>query len=90
MRERLLWVAWPSFLMAGLLEMLVFSAADPAELHGLGDWPARLGELGVYTLAFAAFWAACALGCSLTLWLASPVEARRKAPIGGRRKRLRP
>ena len=27
--QRLMWIAWPAFLMAGVLEMLVFAMVDP-------------------------------------------------------------
>lgn len=73
MRQRTLWIAWPSFMMAGVLEMLVFSAADPAEL---GGWVGRalhgVPAVGVYTLAFFSFWIVCALASMLTLLLATP------------------
>lgn len=76
MKRVALRVAWPAFLMAGLLEMLVFGAVDPADLSGwvgraLAGWSAP----GVYTLAFFGFWAVCALGSTLTLRLVS--RARR-------------
>lgn len=77
MLRRAVWVGWPSFLMAGLLEMLVFSAADPAELHALGDLHARLGAEGLYCLAFACFWAVTATACAITLALASPERGGR-------------
>lgn len=49
-------VVWPAFLMAGVLEMLVFSVVEPASLQGFdGD---RLGwsSTTVYSLAFLVFW----------------------------------
>lgn len=73
MRRRLiLLVLWPSFVIAGLLEMLVFSLAHPEDLKGFGGLLAGLPSSGVYTLAFFAFWAISALGSALTLVLAGP------------------
>lgn len=74
--QRTLWIAWPSFLMAGVIEMLVFSAADPSELGGwVGAALGGLAPAGVYTLAFFCFWSACALGSMLTLLLATTPES---------------
>jgi hypothetical protein len=66
-----MWVGWPSFLMAGVLEVLLFALVDPGELHWRGqalDW----SRPAVYTLAFFAFWAVIALSCWLSLTLAAP------------------
>jgi hypothetical protein len=66
------WIAWPSFLMAGVLEMLVFSVADPDELRGFGGAFNELSPSAIYTLAFFCFWVIVALASSLTLLLSSP------------------
>lgn len=69
--RRLMWVAWPAFLAAGMLEMLVFALVDPHDLHWLGralDWSA----MAVYTASFFAFWAVAMAGSALTLLLAAP------------------
>ena len=29
--QRLMWIAWPAFLLAGVIEMLVFALVDPRE-----------------------------------------------------------
>ena len=31
-----MWISWPAFLVAGLLEMLVFAMVDPQDLHPFG------------------------------------------------------
>lgn len=49
-------VAWPAFLMAGVLEMLVFSLVDPGTLHWFGGAPVTLGATAIYSLAFFVFW----------------------------------
>ena len=72
MKQRVLYSAWPSFLMAGVLEMLVFSVADPQELRGFGGALEALSPSAVYTLAFFCFWLVIALACSITLLLATP------------------
>lgn len=71
-RQRLMWTGWPAFLVAGVLEIMVFAVVDPQSLHWLGHALA-LPRQGVYTLAFFAFWLVAALGNNLTLLLAQPV-----------------
>ncbi len=59
-------ILWPAFLMAGVLEMLVFALVDPGNLHGFGGAPLQLSRSAVYTLAFFAFWAVITLAGTLT------------------------
>jgi hypothetical protein len=75
--RRLMWVVWPAFLVAGLLEMLVFAMVDPQDLHWAGQ-PLELSRQGIYTVAFFVFWVLTLLACSLTALLAmSPQEVNR-------------
>lgn len=74
--RRWIWIAWPAFLVAGLLEMLVFAMVDPQDLHGLGGQAIEMSRLGIYTLAFFAFWGLTMLSSALTLLLARPETAR--------------
>ncbi len=68
------WMAavWPAFLMAGVLEALVFSVLDPQDLHGLSGVAVEMPRAAVYTLAFGVFWLAIALAAWLALWLDAP------------------
>ena len=54
-------IGWPSFLMAGVLEILVFSLVDPNQLHLFGGAAVELSATAVYSLAFFAFWSAIAI-----------------------------
>lgn len=75
--QRWMWIAWPAFLVAGLLEMLVFAFVDPHDLHWFGR-DLELSRSAIYTLAFFAFWALAMLGSGLTTLLsASPFEVNR-------------
>jgi hypothetical protein len=67
-QKRLMLSAWPAFLMAGVLEMLVFSLIDPQDMNWFGQ-PVELSRNGVYTLMFFSFWFICMLGNALTLLL---------------------
>ena len=65
-------IAWPAFLMAGVLEMLVFSLVDPASLHAFGGAPVALSARAVYSLAFFVFWGVIALAGAITQLLQAP------------------
>ncbi len=75
--QRLMWIAWPAFLMAGVLEMLVFAMVDPQDVHWFGQ-SIELSRQGIYTLAFFIFWAVLMLSGALTTLLSmSPFEVNR-------------
>lgn len=59
-------ILWPSFLMAGVLEMLVFAFVDPEELHWLGGASLDLSRSAVYSLSFMMFWVFISLAASLS------------------------
>lgn len=65
-------VGWPAFLMACVLELLVFSLVDPTQLHGPDGSPLGLGATAVYSIAFFVFWAVIATAAALSLLLAQP------------------
>jgi hypothetical protein len=67
-------ILWPSFLMAGVLEVLVFAMVDPQSLHGLDGAPLGLSAQAVYTLAFLVFWGAVATSGLLTRLLEGEPE----------------
>ena len=68
---RALRVLWPAFLMAGVLETLVFALVDPSDLHWLGGAPIEASRQAIYTLAFLAFWAVIAAAGAITALLLS-------------------
>ena len=70
MKERLMVVGWSSFLMACVLEALVFSMVDPASVHLIGDDGDGWSSRAIYTLAFFSFWVLAALASGLTVYLA--------------------
>jgi hypothetical protein len=80
-------VLWPSFLMACVLELLVFSFVDPQSLHWVGGASVEADPVAVYSVGFFLFWAVSALSAALTLLLlrepedeTSGHQARRRFP----------
>ena len=60
--------------MAGVLETLVFSVADPQQFYWFGQH-VDMSREAVYTLAFFVFWLVTSLGGGLTILLSlSPQE----------------
>lgn len=74
MANRMMWIAWPAFLAACVLELLVFAVVDPTELQWAGrdlDWSRQ----AVYTASFFVFWLVTMAACSMTTLLRlSPAE----------------
>lgn len=64
-------ILWPAFMLAGVLEMLVFAVVDPSDLRWLGGGPIKAPRQAVYTLAFFAFWGLIATAGAITALLRS-------------------
>jgi hypothetical protein len=74
MKQRALAILWPAFLMAGVLEMLVFAVLDPGDLHWFGGAPIDWSRQAVYTVTFAIFWLVISTAGALTALLVTPAE----------------
>ena len=77
---RAMTILWPAFLMAGVLEMLVFALVDPASLHWFGGEQVALSPSAVYTLAFCVFWGVIATAGALTQLLNQPADEVNQLP----------
>lgn len=75
--QRILWVLWPSFLVAAAAELVFFAVIDPHDLAVFGV-PLDAARMPVYTAGFFFFWAVCAAASALTVFLQrSPFEVNR-------------
>lgn len=85
LQQRLMWIIWPAFLMAGVLEILVFALVDPQDVQWFGS-PLEWSRQAIYTVAFFVFWIIAIVSSSLTTLLAmSPFEVNRcPMPINDR------
>ena len=63
-------VLWPAFLMAGVLEIVVFSVVDPGQLQWMGGQTLDLAPRTVYSLGFLVFWGVIAVAGAMTQSLA--------------------
>lgn len=72
--QQLMWIAWPAFMVACVLEVLVFTMVDPQDLRWFGQ-RVELSRQGVYTVTFFVFWFVVMVSSALTTLLAkSPFE----------------
>lgn len=69
----LIGILWPSFVVAGVAEILFFTVFDPVELHLLGD-PVAVGPMAAYTIGFFVFWAFTAASSAFTCFLQRDAE----------------
>jgi hypothetical protein len=83
--RRLIIVLWPAFVMAGVLEMLVFAWIDPHELRGLDAAGPAASRAAVYTLGFLLFWGIIAAAAGITAWLWNPPDEGESSPARGER-----
>jgi len=65
--KRAIWILWPSFLVAGVAEVLFFSVFDPVDFRAFG--PLGLSRSAGYTIGFFLFWAFAASSSALTCFL---------------------
>ena len=71
-RERALLILWPAFVMAGVLEMLVFAVVDPTSLQWFGAEPIEWSRSAIYSVTFFIFWGVIATAGAITQLLALP------------------
>jgi hypothetical protein len=68
LKQKLMWIAWPAFIAAAILEMLVFAFIDPGDLHWRGE-PVAWSAQAVYTASFFLFWLLAMVSSALTVML---------------------
>ncbi len=63
-------VLWPAFVMAGVLEMLIFVVVDPGAFAWFGGAPLGWSRQAVYTVTFFILWGVLAVSGALTVLFA--------------------
>jgi hypothetical protein len=80
MKQKLMWIAWPSFLMAGVLELLVFALVDPQDMNWFGH-AFEMSRQAVYTLGFFVFWFVISVSGAMTIFLSLPPNEVNQSPL---------
>jgi hypothetical protein len=70
LRARVLLILWPAFVMAGVLEMLVFAVVDPSTLQWPGGEALEWSRSTLYSVAFLVFWGVISVSTAVTEYLA--------------------
>jgi len=68
MRQKAMWILWPSFLVAGAAETVFFTLFDPGDLSLFGQ-PLELSRTAVYSIGFFLFWGFAAASSGISLYL---------------------
>ena len=66
--QQIIWILWPSFVVAGIAEGLFFTVFDPLDLYVFGgslEW----SRTAIYSTGFFVFWAVCAASSALICFL---------------------
>lgn len=66
--QRLIWVLWPSFIVAGIAEIVFFTVVDPQQLYLFGQ-PVDYSAIATYSIGFLGFWLVCAGSSMMTMFL---------------------
>lgn len=66
--QKILWVLWPSFIVAGVAEGIFFTVIDPQELYLFGE-PVHFSKIATYSIGFFGFWLVCAASSLMTVFL---------------------
>lgn len=64
----LMWILWPSFLVAGVAEGLLFTVVNPDDLIFFGH-PLEWSHQAIYSLGFFVLWLLCALSSALSIFI---------------------
>jgi hypothetical protein len=64
----LMWILWPSFLVAGVAEGILFTVVSPEDLSFFGH-PIQASDHAIYTIGFFILWFLCALSSALSIFI---------------------
>lgn len=80
LNRKIMCIAWPAFLSACALELVVFALVDPHDLQWAGR-PLDLSRQAIYTLGFFVFWAISLGASALTALLGLPPAHFNPCPL---------
>lgn len=78
--KRLIWILWPSFIVAGIAEALFFTVFDPQELFLFGE-SVQLSRMATYSIGFFCFWTVCAASSFLTCFIQRTAAEVNRCPL---------
>lgn len=78
--NRLIWILWPSFVVAGAALAIFFTMFDPHELRFFGE-PLELSRLAIYSAGFFLFWVFAAASSALTCFFQRTSAEINRCPL---------
>ena len=81
--RKVMWILWPSFVVAGMAEVVFFTVIDPQHLYLLGR-EVELGRMATYSIGFLLFWALAAGSSAFTCFLQRSAEEVNRCPLAPR------
>lgn len=78
--RHLIYILWPSFIVAGAAEAIFFTLFDPYELNFFGE-PLHASRTTIYSLGFFVFWAFAAASSALTCFFQKTSAEVNRCPI---------
>jgi len=79
-RDKLIWILWPSFIVAGVAEVVFFTAFDPQEFVFLGE-PVAWSHTAMYSIGFFVFWALTGATSALTCFFQQTSAEINRCPL---------
>jgi hypothetical protein len=80
MKENLIRILWPSFIVGGIGEVIFFTVFDPQELYLFGE-ASSLSRLAVYSIGFFMCWAFAAASSAFTCFLHRSADQINRCPL---------
>lgn len=78
--QRVIWVLWPSFIVAGIAETVFFTLVDPTSLY-VFDEAHEYGRVAVYSMGFFGFWVFAAASSALTCFFQRSAAEINRCPL---------
>lgn len=85
MMQRLIHILWPSFLVAGVADIVFTSLFDPLELMYRGD-PLIEHRIAAYTVGFFIFWLLGIASSMLTCYFQRSADEINRCPLPARQR----
>ena len=85
MMKRLISILWPSFLVAGIADILFTSLFDPLEILYRGE-PLIEQRIAAYTIGFFAFWLLGIASSALTCYFQRSADEINRCPLPPRKR----
>jgi hypothetical protein len=80
--KTVIYIFWPSFLVACAAEALFFTVVDPSELVVFGE-PVTASRIGIYSVGFFLLWAFGAASSAVTCFLQRSAAEVNQCPLPG-------